>query len=123
MAAIEISSRPAVSRSAAIGFATALIAAVIWAFWIVATRQGVLTHLPVVWLGLFRFAVPAIALAPFWWRVGLIPRGLDWRLVALMVAGAGAPYFLVVATGMRHIAAGEVGILLMGTMPFFVAIL
>jgi drug/metabolite transporter (DMT)-like permease len=40
-----------------------------------------------------------------------------------MVAGSGAPFFLVVATGMGHASAAESGILLGGTMPFFVALL
>jgi drug/metabolite transporter (DMT)-like permease len=39
-----------------------------------------------------------------------------------MVAGAGAPFFLTVATGMHGTPAGESGILLGGSMPLFVAI-
>jgi drug/metabolite transporter (DMT)-like permease len=103
------------------GVIFALVTVVIWAVWIVTTRQAVSAHLPVAWLGIFRFAVPAIALAPFWWRAGLLPKGVDKRLLALMVLGAGAPFFLIVAEGMRYAGAAEIGVLLGGTMPFFVA--
>jgi drug/metabolite transporter (DMT)-like permease len=105
---------------AGVGFA--LVTVVIWALWLVSTRQAAAVALPVGWLGIFRFAPPAILLAPFWWRRGLIPRGVDRRLLAAMVAGAGTPYFLAVATGMEHASAAEGGVLLGGTMPFFVAI-
>jgi drug/metabolite transporter (DMT)-like permease len=105
------------------GWLFGLVTVVIWSFWIVTTRQAVTIDLPVAWIGIFRFALPAIALLPFWWRHGLLPRAVDRRLVALMVAGAGAPFFLTVATGMHGTPAGESGILLGGSMPLFVAVL
>jgi drug/metabolite transporter (DMT)-like permease len=105
------------------GWLFGLVTVVIWSFWIVTTRQAVTIDLPVAWIGIFRFALPALALLPFWWRHGLLPRGRDKRLVGLMVAGAGAPFFLIVATGMHGTPAGESGILLGGSMPLFVALL
>ncbi len=107
----------------AAGWLFGLVTVAIWAFWIVTTRQAVTIDLPVAWIGIFRFALPALALLPFWWRHGLLPRSVDKRLVALMVAGAGAPFFLTVATGMHGTPAGESGILLGGSMPLFVAVL
>jgi drug/metabolite transporter (DMT)-like permease len=70
-----------------------------------------------------RFAVPALALAPFWWRLGLLPRGIPLHTLAMMVAGAGAPFFVLVATGMHYASAAESGVLLGGTMPLFAALL
>jgi drug/metabolite transporter (DMT)-like permease len=70
-----------------------------------------------------RFAIPAIALAPFWWRLGLRPRGLPLHLVAMMVTGAGAPFFVLVGTGMHYASAAESGVLLGGTMPLFAALM
>jgi len=105
------------------GWLFGLVTVVIWAFWIVTTRQAVTIDLPAAWIGIFRFALPAVVLFPFWWRHGLLPKGVDRRLVALMVAGAGAPFFLTVATGMHGTPAGESGILLGGSMPLFVALL
>ena len=43
--------------------------------------------------------------------------------MAMMVAGAGAPYFVLVATGMHYASAAESGVLLGGTMPLFAALL
>lgn len=114
---------PDTGRQMLIGLASATVTVLIWALWIVATRQAATVRLPAAWLGIFRFAVPAVVLMPFWWRDGLLPRGLDWRLLAVMVAGAGAPFFLVVAMGAAYAMAAEGAVLLGGTMPLFVAIL
>ncbi len=100
-----------------------LLTVAIWGVWIVGTRQAVTVHLPIGWVGMLRYGVPALVLLPWWWRYGLLPKGLDWRLVALMVVGAGAPFFVIVATGIRFAEAAQVGVLLPGTMPVFVAIL
>ena len=113
---------PGRPENAAAGIGAGTVTVLIWALWIVTTRQAATVHLPPAWLGMTRFAVPALALLPFWWRVGLVPRGVDPRLVAVMVAGAGAPFFLVVATGMHHASAAESGVLLGGTMPLFTAL-
>ncbi len=106
----------------ATGVIAAVVTVLIWSLWIVTTRQAATVHLPVAWLGLIRFAVPALALAPFWWRHGLLPRGVPVRLVAMMVAGAGAPFFVLVASGMHFASAAESGVLLGGTMPLFAAL-
>lgn len=107
----------------ALGVGLGLVTVLIWAVWIVGMRQAATVHLPVAWIGLLRYAVPAIVLLPFWWRIGLWPRGVDKRLLALMVGGAGAPFFVMVAFGIRFAHAADVGVLLPGTMPVFVAIL
>ena len=113
---------PLVRHRLTIGVLAGAVTVLIWALWIVTTRQAAAVHIPPVWLGIIRFSVPAVALAPFWWRVGLLPRGVDPRLVAIMVAGAGAPFFVLVATGMHYASAAESGVLLGGTMPLFAAV-
>lgn len=126
MANVEIHPGPALTserKPELVGAALALVTLVIWAVWIVGTRQAVTVDLPLAWIGILRFGIPTIVLLPFWWRVGLFPAGVDKRLIALMVGGAGAPFLLVTATGMRHATAAEIGVLLGGTMPLFVAIL
>ena len=109
-------------RQMATGVIAAVAVVLIWSLWIVTTRQAATVHLPAAWLGILRFAVPAVALAPFWWRLGLLPRGVPVRLIAMMVAGAGAPFFVLVATGMHYASAAESGVLLGGTMPLFAAL-
>ncbi|MCP4384950.1 MAG: DMT family transporter [Hyphomicrobiales bacterium] len=106
-----------------VGGLLAFITVSIWAIWIVGTRQAVTHDIPLAWIGLLRFAVPALLLAPYWWRAGLLPKGLDRRLLALMVIGSGAPFFAVTAFGMNFANAAQIGVLLPGTMPLFVAVL
>lgn len=110
-------------RQMVVGGLLAFVTVTIWAIWIVGTRQAVTVHLPLGWIGILRFGIPAVVLAPFWWRHGLLPKGIDRRLIAIMVIGSGAPFFVVVVTGLRFAAAGQVGVLLPGTMPLFVALL
>ncbi len=109
-------------RRMATGVIAAVVTVLIWSLWIVTTRQAATVHLPVAWLGIIRFAFPAVVLAPVWWRLGLLPRGVPVRLMAMMVAGAGAPFFVLVATGMHFASAAESGVLLGGTMPLFAAL-
>jgi drug/metabolite transporter (DMT)-like permease len=113
------------TKSAIPGFAGVLAAfgaVVIWAAWIVGTRQAVTHALDPLAVGFLRFAVPAVVLAPVWWRIGLRPRSVSIAtLLALM--GAGAPFFVTVAIAMRHASAAEIGPLLPGTMPLIVTVL
>lgn len=103
-----------------IGAGCALLAIAIWGGWIVSTRHAVHGHLPPATIGWLRFIVPAVVLAPAWWRIGLWPkRGL--RPFLLCFLGAGAFFFLDVATAMRFVPAADVGPLLPGTMPLIVA--
>lgn len=106
-----------------LGGLLALVTVAIWAIWIVGTRQAMTHDLPLAWIGLLRFGVPAIVLTPFWWRAGLLPAGVDRGLLALMVLGSGAPFFAATAFGMNFANAAQAGVLLPGTMPLFVAVL
>lgn len=113
---------PSAAPSALAGAAAALLTVSIWGLWVVSTRHAVGDALPAAWLGLMRYGVPALVLAPFWWRGGLLPAGLDRRLLAVMVAGCGAPFFLTVSSGMASAPAAAIGVMLMGTLPFFAAL-
>lgn len=105
-----------------IGIASALGAILIWAGWIVATRYAAQT-LDISIVALLRYGIPALALMPLWLRTGLIPRGVSTRALVALIVGAGTPFFLTAAFGMRFAPAAEVGPLLPGTMPLFVALL
>lgn len=115
-------SRDKARQNVLIGSAAALATVLIWAGWVVATRHAAQT-LPVAAVGLLRYGIPALALAPIWLRTGLLPRGVSRWLLFVMVAGSGAPFFLLTANGMRFAPAAEVGPLLPGTMPLFVAVM
>lgn len=115
---------PPLRRDAILGTGAALLAVAVWAGWIVATRHATTTvALPAEWLAVLRFLPPAVVLAPVWLRHGLLPRGVSPWLVAAMVAGSGAPFFLVAAAGLARVPAAEAAVLLPGTMPLCVALL
>jgi drug/metabolite transporter (DMT)-like permease len=105
-----------------IGAAAALGAILIWAGWIVATRHAAQT-LDISLVAFLRYGIPALVLMPLWLRIGLVPAGVSGKVLVSLVAGAGIPFFLAAAFGMRFAPAAEVGPLLPGTMPLFVALL
>ncbi|HEY8384298.1 MAG TPA: DMT family transporter [Microvirga sp.] len=111
----------ATRRRILLGYAAGIATVLIWAAWMVGTRHAVTHRLPPEAVGLLRFGIPALLLAPAWIRIGPWPRGLK-PLTALGLLGSGAPFFLIVATGMRFAPAAEIGPLLPGTMPLFVAL-
>jgi len=116
--------RPAEAATAPlIGTGAACITVIIWAGWIVATRFAGETALSPITIGLFRYGPPAVLLAPVWWRCGLLPRQCPWWIIAVMVGGSGAPFFLLAAWAMRSAPAAQVGVLLPGTMPLWAALI
>ncbi len=107
-----------------LGFVAGFSYPLIWATWIVVTRLGVTTSLTAGDLSVLRFAVPTLILAPL--LAGAARRAIGQvRPVDLVVMaiGAGAPMFLLSATGMNYAPAAHVGALLPGSMPLFVAIM
>jgi drug/metabolite transporter (DMT)-like permease len=111
-----------IDRSRWVGMAAALATVTIWAAWIALTRKGVTTSLAPVDMALLRYSVPSLVLLPVLWRIrpALEQAGALRSLV--MIAGSGAPFFLVCSTGMALAPAADIGALLPGTMPLFVAL-
>lgn len=107
----------------AVGYLAAGVTVLIWASWLVATRHSANIHLGTIELGLFRFGIPAIALAPIWLRHGVLPKGVPLHIVGLMVLGSGALFFQVTAHGVHASAAGFSGVLLGGAMPLATAVI
>ncbi|ASY68147.1 DMT family transporter [Sinorhizobium fredii] len=111
------------SESPAAGYAGAFVTVLIWAGWILATRHTAATNLGTIDLGLIRFGIPALVLAPVWLKTGLIPKSLPLTLLALMVTGSGAVFFQVAAFAIHATPAASVGVLLGGSMPLATAII
>jgi drug/metabolite transporter (DMT)-like permease len=106
-----------------LGRLAALSVVAIWAAWLVSTRHGTVSLLKAVDLSLLRYGIPALVLAPVWLRTGLWPRKTPkWPLV-LMILGSGAPFFQIVAIGMRATPASAAGVLLPGVMPLATALI
>jgi drug/metabolite transporter (DMT)-like permease len=106
-----------------LGVAAALATVSIWAGWIALTRKGVTTTLAPVDVALLRYAVPSLVLLPVLWRIRPALAQAGARRSLLMIFGSGAPFFLVCSTGMALAPAADIGALLPGTMPLFVALL
>jgi len=104
------------------GYVTIVIAVVIWAWWMVATRFAVNEAVAPLDLALLRYGVPAICLAPWWLQCGLLPSQTPrWSL--LMMMGWGAPFVLLIALGMRTAPVAHVAAIVPCMMPLFAAMM
>lgn len=111
-----------IDRSRWVGMAAALATVTIWAAWIALTRKGVTTSLSPVDVALLRYSVPSLVLLPVLRRIRPALKQAGTRRSLIMIAGSGAPFFLVCSTGMALAPAADIGTLLPGTMPLFVAL-
>jgi drug/metabolite transporter (DMT)-like permease len=105
------------------GYIGGTVTVLIWASWFLATRHSVATPLGSLDIGLIRYGIPALALAPVWLKTGLLPKGVPLHLLALMVAGAGAAFFLLTTLAIHSTPAASSGILLGGSMPLATALI
>ena len=109
-------------RNVVLGVASGLVVVMCWAGWVIATRFAVTTHLRPVDVAFLRYFVASALLAPVVWHEGLGIRRIGaWRTLVL-VCGAGLPFLLIASTGMRFAPASDVGAVMIGTMPVFVAV-
>ncbi|MFG1324455.1 DMT family transporter [Xanthobacter variabilis] len=100
------------------GILCGLASACIWGAFPVVTRLG-LTHTPLDGYDItfIRYAVSGVVLLPYLMRAGL--RGLSWKAIALMVAGIGAPYMLVVSFGLSHAPVEQFAVVTPASMIVF----
>ena len=111
------------SPSQAMGYAGGAITVLIWATWFLATRHSAATPLGSIDIGLIRFGIPALVLSPVWLKTGLLPKALPLHLLAIMVAGSGAVFFLLTTLAIHSTPAASSGILLGGSMPLATALI
>jgi drug/metabolite transporter (DMT)-like permease len=100
-----------------------LLAVGIWAGSFVLLRLGVRTTLNPYDVTALRFATAGLVLLPVVWRKGWALPRLGWTGIALAVTGAGAPYALLVAEGLRFAPAGHAAALIPGLTAAFTAVL
>src|SRR5712691_7558432 len=118
----SLAMQPAASnylRGAVFGVA----AASIWASWSAVTRLAVTTSLDAWDIAALRFGVAGLLLAPVLVQRGVARDRLGWLGLGVLIAGVGAPYALVAATGLRFAPAYDGGALNPGCMPLFVALI
>jgi drug/metabolite transporter (DMT)-like permease len=99
-----------------------LAAVSIWAGWFVLTRLGVETSLSIYDVTMLRFGTAGLLLLPVVLRRGLALRQLGWWRLLILIFGAGAPYTLVAAGGLRFASAAHAGAIIPGTMSLLVAL-
>jgi drug/metabolite transporter (DMT)-like permease len=109
-------------RSRLVGYAALLATVLIWGAWVSLTRQAVMHSLPPSAIALLRMIAPTILLAPAIWRAGIFARGKIVPLIFCIV-GAGTPFVLLTATGMKYATSADFAALVPGTMPLLVALI
>ncbi len=102
------------------GYALAALAVFIWAAWLPATRVAVADGITPLDLCLLRYGIPALLLAPVWWRLGLMPKGLP-PLVFLAMMGWGAPFVYLISTGLSRASVAHASTLVPCMMPLIAA--
>lgn len=110
------------TTSLRMGVAAALAAAMLGSAWQLLTRHGVTTSLGPFDIALLRYGIPALVLLPVLRRVGLRPARLPWNRLAVLVAGGGLPFGLLVLAGASFAPASHIGVFMAGTMPIFAAL-
>lgn len=104
-----------------LGLAAGAVAVTIWAGWIVATRFAMTERVDPIVLAVFRNGLPAVILAPVWWRRGIVPRGADLGAILWMTLGWGMLFTLAVGAGLQSVPASLFGPLVPGLAPLIVA--
>ena len=118
------SDQPGDSTSSYIrGAVFGLMAILIWAGWMAVTRMGVTSTLDAFDLTALRYTVAGLILLPVVWRRGWALDRLGGPRLVLLVSGAGAPYALITAQGLKFAPAADAGALTPGVMPLFVALM
>jgi drug/metabolite transporter (DMT)-like permease len=105
------------------GAAFGLAAVLIWASWSAITRLAVTNRLDAWDITALRFGIAGLLLWPVLVSRGLAYDRLGWFGSAVLIAGAGAPYALVAAGGLRFAPAHDQAALNPGFMPVFVALI
>lgn len=103
--------------------AAALFTVAIWANFLVTTGGAVHAGLGPIELGVLRSLTCAIGLAPILWRIGVIPKGVEFWRLGVMVVGAGISFMFLLPAGFAFAPPADSGVFAPGVLPLWVAIL
>jgi drug/metabolite transporter (DMT)-like permease len=109
-------------RSRVLGLAAALATVSIWAAFMLVTRFAVQGSFTVEEILILRLVPAALLMAPFMWRLGVMPRGLSWPRAAILMVGASAVFPFVISKGLAYAPASDGGALAPGMLPFWTAL-
>ncbi|MFG6637842.1 DMT family transporter [Sulfitobacter sp. 1A12126] len=105
-----------------LGLWAALATVMIWAGFLVITRFGVASSFTVEEIMILRLVPGALVMAPFMWRLGVMPRGQSWQRAAMLMIGASAVFPFAMSMGLAYAPASDGGALAPGTLPFWTAL-
>lgn len=105
------------------GAAWGLTAALVAAGWLVFTRMGISRTLTGNDLVALRFGVAGLVLLPVLMRGRTTRQPTSWRIIGLLVIGAGFPYALATVYGLHYAPIAHAGALQPGTIPLFTVLL
>lgn len=103
----------------AFGLAAALATVTIWAAFMLVTRFAVQGDFTVEEVLVLRLVPGAVVMAPFMWRLGVMPSGQSWPRAAILMVGASAVFPFVVSKGLDFAPASDGGALAPGMLPFW----
>ena len=104
------------------GRCLAFLAAVIFAGWLPATRLAVEAGIAPLDLALMRYGIPTILLAPIWWRLDVVPKGVSVSSFLMMMAW-GAPFAVLISTALENASVAHTAALVPCTMPLLAALI
>jgi drug/metabolite transporter (DMT)-like permease len=107
----------------AAGYAAIVVVVAIWAGFALSIRAIGASPLAPADVALIRFGLPAILLLPFLPSRLAALRRIRTADAAMVLAGAGLPFFFIATAGGAATSATHVGALIAGTAPLSVAIL
>jgi drug/metabolite transporter (DMT)-like permease len=111
-------------HSTLLGWLAAFAMVFTGAGWQLATRFGATGGFMPLDLALLRYGVPALLLAPVWWRLfrehAHVQPKRSWCRMGLLVMGSGLPFGLLVMTGARYAPVSHMAALLPGLIPLLV---
>lgn len=110
------------TRQRALGMTAALITVAIWAAFLLGTRFAVQGSFTVEEILLLRLIPGALAMSPFMWRLGVLPRGQSLPRALMLMFGASALFPYMVSTGLSYAPASDGGALAPGMLPFWTAL-
>lgn len=106
-----------------LGFGCALLTVTIWSSWFIVTRLGVLHSMQPPDVVAARYFTAALITLPIAVRHGFGIRQIGLARTAGLVLGAGAPYFIVICSGLALAPAAQGGALTPGVLPLWVLLL
>ncbi len=109
--------------SLAPGVVWALLAVLIWSGWFVLTRLSLVENLSTYDIAALRFGTAGLLLLPVVLRQGLGLGLVPPLTLGALVAGAGAPYAIVVTAGLFFAPASHGSALTPGVMPLWVGLM